>query len=160
MLDIIVSLSNEEQIDIMELFVLSLLYLVATTLTLAAFEASTKTEREVLTFLRAKKMADLISKRSCKDLTAGQNCTLIKQREPSQMHFYMAEKLKEESSLNMLVPTRPSPFDLFKHLDGVVVVDPMPDAHFGHAIMVALLKLGLTKDACDKVKGTHYMSPG
>ena len=144
----------------MELFILPLFYLVATTLTLAAFEASTETEHEVVTFIRAKRITELIKTSSCSDLTADQNCTLIQERAPSLMHFYMAEKVRKESTLTMLVPTRPSSYEMFDKLDAVVVVDPMPDAHFGHAIVVALVKFDYTKKECDKLNGIHYTTPG
>ena len=141
-------------------FYLVLLFCVFTsTLSFGALE-STTTGRDLILIHRAKKVLELVKQRSCKQLTAGLNCTTIKTRPPSQMNFYMAEKLSANNSLNMLVPLRPSPFDLYKKLDVVVVVDPIPDAHFGHVIVVALVKIGISEDNCKALNGIYYTSPG
>ena len=142
----------------MDFYIILLFCIFTSTLSFGALE-STKTGRDLILIHRAKKIVELIKQRTCKDLTAGLNCTVIKTRPPSQMNFYMAEKLSTKSRLNMLVPLRPSPFDLYKNLDVVVVVDPIPDAHFGHVIVVALVKIGISEVNCKALHGNYYTSP-
>ena len=142
----------------MDFYIFLLFCIFTSTLSFGALE-STKTGRDLILIHRAKKVIELIKQRSCKQLTAGLNCTVIKTRPPSQMNFYMAEKLSTKSRLNMLFPLRPSPFHLYQKLDVVVVVDPVPDAHFGHNIIAALVKIGISEVSCKALNGIYYTSP-
>lgn len=147
----------------MDFYLILLFHVFTSTLSLGALESSgsitSKTRRDLIIIHRAKKALELIRGRTCKQLTAGQNCTAIKTRPISSMNFYMAEKLSKASSLSMLIPLRPSPFDLYKKIDVVVVIDPIPDAHFGHVIVVALVKVGITEIQCNALNGLYYTSP-
>ena len=69
------------------------------------------------------------------------------------MNIYTADKAIEGKKLVTVLVEKVK--GVFKSNDGILVVDPFPDAHFGHTIIVFLFDFDTTRAACHR-KGTHY----
>ena len=109
-----------------------------------------------LAAIRAGKLYDMIKKRPCVDLTAEKNCANLKQQPSNSMNFYMASKIGDEGSLTLKSALNPR--HIYNGLDAIVVVDPIPDAHFGHTLLVGLIRTSVTKSWCahEKRHGVFY----
>ena len=71
------------------------------------------------------------------------------------MNIYTAERDAEKAKLVTVLVERVK--GNFKNNDAVLVVDPFPDAHFGHTIIVFLIDFVANRASCHK-RGNFYFS--
>ncbi|XP_057293429.1 uncharacterized protein LOC130622051 isoform X1 [Hydractinia symbiolongicarpus] len=108
---------------------------------------------------RANKAHEMLRTKSCLELIGSKNCTYVKSQLPHDMQFFMASK---ENGHLKIVKALGNP-TLVRGLNGlgaVVVVDTIPDAHYGHKIVVMPIKTDIEKSECDKLKGLFYNQAG
>lgn len=71
------------------------------------------------------------------------------------MNIYTAERDADKIKLVTVLVERVK--GNFKNNDAVLVVDPFPDAHFGHTIIVFLIDFVANRASCHK-RGNFYFS--
>ena len=89
----------------------------------------------------------------CRKLQYGESCTELRSRSRREMTLYTAKPKTAGQKLSTILVERIKG-TLRKH-DIVLVVDPFPEAHYGHTIIVFLIDFTRNKAAC-KRKGTFY----
>ncbi len=102
---------------------------------------------------RVNKAWEMLQDSPCKTLQYGENCTELKSRAKHQMNIYTAGKRRDGNKLVTVLVEKVK--GKFTESDAVLVVDPYPDAHFGHTIVVFLVHFDTTKAACQG-KGKFY----
>ena len=106
--------------------------------------------------IRAQKAWQIIRDKTCLELTSSHNCTKLKDRFQHKMTIYLASKNEfGHSQLNIRLVRRKHK-DQYTNLDAVVVVDPFPDAMYGHTVVVLLIKNAYTRRQCRNKGGIHY----
>ncbi len=103
--------------------------------------------------IRVSKAWEMLQTSPCKKLQYGENCTELKSRAKNQMNIYTAEKETTNKKLVTVLVEKVK--GKFIKSDAVLVVDPYPDAHFGHTIIIFLFHFDKTKAACNS-KGRYY----
>ncbi|XP_012566880.1 uncharacterized protein LOC100214463 isoform X1 [Hydra vulgaris] len=109
---------------------------------------------------RARQAYNLIKKKlnetnGCKDLLGIEDCSNLR-RYRHQMRIYMASKKQLQLNAVMTEYFHRE----FTELEAVVVVDPIPEAHFGHTLVLILSYAGLSKTECDNKEGSYYNQGG
>lgn len=84
----------------------------------------------------------------CKRLQYGENCTKLKSRTKSQMNVYTADKETNGKPLTTVLVEKVK--GSFHKSDAVLVVDPYPNAHFGHTIILFLIEFVKTSRGCSR----------
>ena len=104
---------------------------------------------------RVSKAWDLLLFSPCKRLQYGENCTELKSRRRDQMNIYTADKEPNGETLTTILVEKVK--GSFKSSDAVIVVDPYPDAHFGHTIIIFLIQFVDTPRDCSR-KGSFFVT--
>ena len=123
---------------------------------------------QLIQSMRALKALKMIKLKDCKLLVAAHNCTLLKGRAPHEMHVYMSaskhgkvasSSSSSSSSFSSKLSVRlvRKHRDSFRGMHAVVVIDPFPEAHFGHTVLVMLVRHKMTKEECRRRNGLRYM---
>lgn len=105
--------------------------------------------------IRVSKAWGLLVSSPCKRLQYGDNCTEMKSRRRNQMNVYTADKEPNGKTLTTVLVEKVK--GGFKNSDAVMVVDPYPDAHFGHTIIVFLIEFVESPRRCSR-KGVFYLT--
>lgn len=103
--------------------------------------------------IRVSKAWEMLLRSPCKRLQYGENCTGLKSRAKSQMNVYTADKEDDRKTLTTVLVEKLK--GNFKHSDAVLVLDPYPDAHFGHTVIVFLIEFVRTSRDCSR-KGSFF----
>ena len=102
---------------------------------------------------RVSKAWEMLHSSPCKKLQYGENCTELKSRRRNQMNVYTADKERGGKALKTVLVERVKGH--FKDSDAVLVLDPYPDAHFGHTVIVFLVEFVANAQGCHR-KGTFF----
>ena len=103
--------------------------------------------RQAFNFIKNK----LNETNGCKDLMGVEDCRVLRKYR-HKMRIYMASK--KQLQLNAIMTEY---FHReFTELEAVVVVDPIPEAHFGHTLVLILSYAGLSKEECETKDGSYY----
>ena len=105
--------------------------------------------------IRVSKAWSLLHSSPCKRLQYGDNCTELKSRKRNRMNIYTADKELNGKTLTTVLVEKVK--GSFKNSDAVMVVDPYPDAHFGHTIIVFLIDFVENPRHCGR-KGVFFLT--
>lgn len=97
----------------------------------------------------------LIQTKSCNFFIPNGNCTELRRRQRDAMNVYIASaEKKSRGKLRAILPDKiklvPTSYD------AVLVVDPYPEASFGHPVLVFFIELSSSQNDCASNRRSTY----
>lgn len=97
---------------------------------------------------------DLLQTKSCKFFIPNGNCTQLRSLPRSAMNVYVASAEKQRGRLTAVLPGKiklvPTSYD------AVLVIDPYPQASFGHPVLVFFIEMSSRQSNCGGNRRSTY----